>query len=267
MIIENNLLECNIIINFMEEYKFPEELKIKLIITSDMDKEYEKHLKKYSKEYDYISILDHNGMTCVPNLTNEEITLLINYDRVQEINNNNYEVMCTLFHELIHAKDYYTYFKKYFNGKYDSSHHRDNTYGFTFWSEFNAKRISYYEYCKLVHGDKIESLEELNNIKKNELPNKNKEIDKLLRDSNSDMENIIYNLMFYLGRYSVWEELFPNEFSNSKNFATELIKYEPIVDELYNLLRNNTGKMNEYEEIKNVINLIKGRWVNLTSHK
>ena len=92
MIIENNLLECDIIKNFMEEYKFPKELKIKLIITSDMDKEYERHLKKYNKEYDYISVFDYNGITCVPNTIDEEITLLINYDRVIAALND-YEVL------------------------------------------------------------------------------------------------------------------------------------------------------------------------------
>ena len=72
--------------------------------------------------------------------------------------------------------------------------------------------------------------------------------------------------MFYLGRYSVWEKLFPNEFINNQKFSTELLKYKPIVDELYNLLKNNFGKMNEYEKIKKYINYIKGRWVNIASH-
>ena len=266
MIIENNLLECDIIKTFMEKYKFPKELKINLVITSDMDKEYEKHLKKHNKEHDYISVFDYNGIICIPNNINEEITILINYEKVQEINDKNYEVICTIFHELIHAKDYYNYFKQYTDGKYDSSIHRDSTYGFVNWSEFNAKRISYYEYCKIIHGDKIKTKENLNNITNVELPNHNKEIEKLLKDHDSDMEDIIYNLMFYLGRYSVWEDLFPSEFSNNQKFSAELLKYKPFIDDLYNLLKNNFDKMNEYEEIKRIINLIKGRWVHIISN-
>lgn len=266
MIIENNLLECDIIKFFMSKHEITKELKIKLVITDNLDEEYQKHLKEYNKEYDYISVFDYNGITCIPNTIDETTTLLINYDKIEKLNENNLEVICTIFHELIHAKDYYTYFKNYFNGKYDSSHHRDSTYGFTYWSEFNAKRISYYEYCKIIHGDKIKSNENLNNIINIELPNYNEEIDRLLKDEDSDMEDIIYNLMFYLGRYSVWEKLFPNEFINNQKFSTELLKYKPIVDELYNLLKNNFGKMNEYEEIKKYINYIKGRWVNIASH-
>ena len=267
MIIENNLLECDIIKTFMEKYRFPKELKINLVITSDMDKEYEKHLKKYNKEYDYISVFDYNGIICIPNNINEEITILINYERVQEINDKNYEVICTIFHELIHAKDYYNYFKQYIDGKYDSSIHRDSTYGFVNWSEFNAKKISYYEYCKLIHGEKLKTNEELKNIEENEIPDKNNKIDEILKDNDKDVEDIIYNLMLYLGRYSVWEELFPTVFNDGKKFSKELFKYKPIVDELYNLLNNNPSKMNDYEEIKKIINYIKGRWVNISSNK
>lgn len=266
MIIENNLLECDIIKTFMEKYKFPKELKINLVITSDMETEYNNHRKKYNKQYDYISIFDYNGITCIPNTINEETTLLINYDGVEEINNN-YEVIYTIFHELIHAKDYYIYFKEYFNGRYDSSTKRDSTYGFVNWSEFNAKKISYYEYCKIIHGDKIKSNENLSNFINIELPNHNEEIDRLLKDEDSDMEDIIYNLMLYLGRYSVWEELFPTIFIDGKKYSKELFKYKPIVDELYNLLNNNPSKMNDYEEIKKIINYIKGRWVNILSNK
>ena len=263
MTIENNLLECDIIKNFIKKYNFPQKLKINIIITDDIETEYNNHLKKYNKQYDYISIFDYNGITCIPNITNEETTLLINYNAVKQISNNNYEFICTILHELIHAKDYYNYFKEYLDGEYNSSKHRDSTYGFKYWSEFNAKKISYYEYCKLVHGDKLKTNEELENIKENEIPNKNNKLDEILKDNDIDIEDIIYNLMFYLGRYSVWEELFPTEFNNGKKFSKELFKYKPIVDELYNLLNNNPKKMNDYEEIKRIINYIKGRWVNI----
>ena len=267
MIIENNLLECDIIKKFMNEYKFPKELKINLIITNDMDKEYKKYLKKYNKENDYISVFDYNGITCVPNTIDEETTLLINYDRVKEINDNNYEVICTIFHELIHAKDYYYYFKMNFNGNYDSSTHRDNTYGFVNWSEFNAKRISYYEYCKLVHKDKIKSQEELKNILINELPNKNKTLEDSINNTELDFEDIIYELMFYLGRYSIWEEVFPNEFENGKRYPDILDKFQPIINKLYELLKKDSNSFQNYQEIKKLINNFKGTLVNIQSKK
>ena len=135
------------------------------------------------------------------------------------------------------------------------------------WSEFNAKKISYFEYCKLAHGEKLYSDEELKNIEKNELPVKNKEIEEYLKDENVDMEMIIYNLMFYLGRYSIWEKLFPKEFGNNIKFPDELIKYKPVVDKLYTALKNNPDKMEDYVEIKKLINYFKGAWVNLSSSK
>ena len=267
MIIDNNLLECDIIKEFMEEYKIPKKLKIKLVITNDMEKEYENHLKKYNKEYDYLSVFDYNGITCVPNTIDDEITLLINYDRVQEINNKNCEVICTVFHELIHAKDYYSYFRMNFNGVYDSSTNRDSTYGFTNWSEFNAKKISYYEYCKLIHGNKLNSKDELNNILTNELPNKNKALEDSINNTEIDYEDIIYELMLYLGRYAIWEKLFPNEFKNGKRYPNILNEFQPVIDKLYKLLKNNSNNLQDYQEIKKLINYFKGMLVNIQSKK
>ena len=240
MIINNKLLELDAFKSFIKEYDFPKELKVKIIVTPDMDGEYKKQLQRLNKKYDYISPIDYNGITCVPNTIDEETIILINYDRVDALKNKDYGIIRTLFHELIHAKDYYNYAKEYCDGKYDSSKNRDSLYGLYYWSEFNAKKISYYEYCKLAHGDILYSNEKLKNIEQNELPVKNKEIEEYLTDDNIDIEYIIYNLMFYLGRYSIWEKLFPREFGNNAKFPDELNKYKPVVDELYKALKNNS---------------------------
>lgn len=267
MIIDNKLLENDIIKSFMKKYRIPKELKIRIIITDDMEKEYKHQLNKFNKKCDYISPIDYNGITCVPNSIDEETIILINYDRVKDIMANNCEVICTIFHELIHAKDYYSYYNNYCNGLYDSSKNRDSQYGFMNWSEFNAKKISYLEYYKLLHGEKLYTDEELENIKKNELPIKNKEIVYILNNEDLDMEYIIYNLMFYLGRYSVWEELFPEKFNNGNEFPDGLNKYKPVVDDLYKALKNNTGSIEDYMEIKKLINYFKGSWLNIMSNR
>ncbi len=266
MIVDNNLLDCDIFKSFMKTYDFPKDLKIKIIITDEMEDEYKKQLKRLNKKYDYISPIDYNGITIMPNNIHEETIILINYDRIKNLKSTNFEGICTLFHELIHAKDYYNYTKKYCNGNYDSSKNRDGLYGFSYWSEFNAKRISYYEYCKLVHGEKLYSNDELENIENNELSAKNKEIEGYLKNDDTDMEYIIYNLMFYLGHYAIWEKLFPEKFSNNIKFPNELNKYKPVVDKLYRSLKNNSGKMEDYVEIKKLINYFKGAWVNIMSN-
>lgn len=79
------------------------------------------------------------------------------------------------------------------------------------------------------------------------------------------MEYIIYNLMFYLGRYSIWEKLFPKEYGNNIKFPKELIKYKPVVDELYAVLKNTNNKIDDYIEVKKLINYFKGAWVNIQS--
>ena len=267
MEIENNLLEWDIVKSFMKRYNFPKKIKIKIIVTDNIEKEYKRHLKKYNKEYDYISFIDYNGMICVPNTINEDTTLIINYDKTINYKENNCQVICTIFHELIHAKDYYDYYKQYFDGRYDSSINRDSQYGFHNWSEFNAKRISYFEYCNLINEDKARSQEALNNIKEHEIPLQNKIMEEYLIDDEIDMEEIIYNLMLYLGRYSVWEDLFPDEFNNNKMFPKELKKYEPLINILYNHLKHNSKEFDYYIELKKLINYFKGEWVNLSNEK
>ena len=266
MIIDNSLLEMDVIKSFMKKYKFPKGLKINLIVTTNIEEEYKKQMKRLNRKYDYISPIDYNGLVCVPNTIEEETIIIINHDRVIDHKDNNCEVICTIFHELVHAKDYYNYYKRHLDGEYDSSENRDSQYGFLNWSEFNAKRISYYESCKLIYADKFGAKENLEEIIKHELPNKNKEIEEYLTDKNIGVEEIIYNIMFYLGRYSVWEELFPNEFGNNKKFPEELLKYKPYIDELYNTLKENNGNNEEYIEIKRLINFIKGTWVNISNN-
>ena len=68
--------------------------------------------------------------------------------------------------------------------------------------------------------------------------------------------------MFYLGRYSVWEKLFPEEFSENKKLSNRLLNYEPLITELYKLLKNNSGEKEEYKEITRVLNYFKGVWIN-----
>ena len=81
----------------------------------------------------------------------------------------------------------------------------------------------------------------------------------------NDLEDIIYDLMFYLGRYSVWEELFPSEFSKGLNYPSELSKYEPLISDLYDCLKNNSGELEEYSKIRNLLNSFKAMWVNISS--
>ena len=73
--------------------------------------------------------------------------------------------------------------------------------------------------------------------------------------------------MLYLSRYSVWEDLFPDEFNNNKMFPKELKKYEPLINILYNHLKHNSKEFDYYIELKKLINYFKGEWVNLSNEK
>lgn len=61
--------------------------------------------------------------------------------------------------------------------------------------------------------------------------------------------------------------MFPKEFGNNIKFPDELTKYKPIVDKLYEALKNSPNKMEDYVEIKKLINYFKGTWINISSSK
>lgn len=248
---------------YIQKNDMPKDLKFEIEIVDNIEKNSKDYFKKIKKDYDYISIQDYNGATLVPHTTNEPIMIFLSKERALNAKNNNYEIICTLFHELTHAADFHNYYSKYCGGNYDSGVDRDSQYGFLNWTEFHAKRISYLEYCKIINGDKITSKESLENILNVELPKKNNELDEYLINNECDLEDIIYNLMFYLGRYSVWEDWFPSEFENGKHFSVELKKYLPLIVELSDLLKNTRNSKNEYENIKKHINYFKGMYVNL----
>ena len=54
------------------------------IVTSDMENEYKSQLKRLNKKYDYVSPIDYNGITCVPNNVDEETIIKAAYTYEQE---------------------------------------------------------------------------------------------------------------------------------------------------------------------------------------
>lgn len=263
--IEGNKNPLEVVLEFYtNKYKVPKELKYEIAIVDDIEKSAEEYFKKIEKEYDYISDIDYNGVTLVPHTTDEPIMILLSKDRAISAKDNNCEIICTLFHELTHVVDFYNYYSVFCDGNYDSGIGRDSQYGFHNWSEFHAKKISYLEYGKIIYKENYNSSEVLDIIVNKTLPIKNDELDNYLTND-YDLEEIIYNLMFYLGRYSVWEDWFPDEFKNGNHFSKELKKYQPLVDTLFDLLKNTNNTKNEYENIKKHINFFKGMYVNLNN--
>ena len=52
MIIDNKLLKEDVFKSFMKEHNFPKELKVKIIVTADMENEYKRQLQRLNEKYD-----------------------------------------------------------------------------------------------------------------------------------------------------------------------------------------------------------------------
>lgn len=243
-----------------------EELEINWVFTNDLATEYKKYCKKYGRNQRFNDV-DYNGIVIPPNNISEPFNILIN-QRELDTFGKDYMLFCTVYHELVHAIDYYKYCKTFFDGDYNEMLNDEKYFAFFIWTEFNAKKKSYIfyrNYLPILFGGK----EELLNI---EVTKKNSDLELSLCSSNVDL---IYVITHYLARYMRWEELYYDEFKNFK-YVPDILKkimgknlkkfytffkknkYLPLTKEKYNILFNIITDINlnitlyELNKIKNI---------------
>ncbi len=257
-----NLISNKVIEDSEFNGNMPIEFKITDNIKEEIDNYYENN--KHSNTFQDFS--DLNGVFLPPNNTKEKSTILINNKELQKSKDNNYQIICTLYHELTHAIDYYNYCNDFFDGDYNKMWQNELTYSFYIWTEFNAKRKSYIFYRNFLQGDKSNSSESLDLIIKNEIPLHNNDIKNKIKNYKGEYD-IIYYLIHYLARYMVWDETFETSFTNFKMIPEEVkTLLGNNIDVLYDYLKkhkNYSNNINDYNELTKIIEDIN---INVTMH-
>lgn len=213
--------------------------KLELAVTDEEKKEIIAS-KEFSKTI--------NGTMILPTNAEDTSHILISLDTINNPRSN-YQYISTVIHELTHLHDYYDF---YLFHKYECENIREidkceNFTPFQLWSEYNARRKGYYFYRYIMNLDNDSSeKEQINFILDTECPVQMKYTKEQLIKSCNEPYQFVYNIIQFIGRFSVWNDLFPDS-CNVKTLPSELMEaFDTRIINLYDFLYNHKS----FEHIK-----------------
>ena len=158
--------------------------------------------------------------------------------------NETFQFISTIIHELTHIHDFVDFVSEFCDGNYESIGEHDLFGMFYYWTEFNARRNGYLYYRKIlfqIQDTNYNHEEQVNHILNTELK---LQYDYLLGNLrkyryDKDAVNYIYSVIQFMGRFSVWEDLFPDRI-NPHNYLPDYLQttYGSEIIELYDILHS-----------------------------
>ena len=229
-------------------YPNMKKIPVKMIITDNMENAYCNLRADRMEKVERSHVLDdYNGLMVVPNSVDDEISILINSNSiVKYTNDSSMTWVGTIAHELTHAIDFYQMARR---EKLKSYYPLENTgayFVFQSWSEYHARRLGYRFLRNYLGVDEspLSQEEHISYILRTEWPFHINQHYKVYHATN-DGDRQIYSTMQWLGRYSVWCDLFPNSFN--ENLLAMAFNNSPWMGRLFSFLRHHET----FEEIDN----------------
>lgn len=219
---ENQLAEISrIIVEAYYKEKSIQPIGVKIEFTEDL---YKRRLELAISKKDSSDVIESkefisklNGTIILPAKLNDTPYILISNNTV----NSNMLFISTKNHELTHIHDFYD-FAKYHNVDIVSNIDRIYNYHiFYYWTEFHARRNGYYFYNKFTNNNE-NIYEQIQHINKSECPFHMEHLKNELIKAQNNPKQFLYNIMQFLGRFSVWHDLFPEQF-NQHTLPEELV--------------------------------------------
>jgi len=158
----------------------------------------------------------------------------------------------TIIHELTHIYDFIDFASEFCDDDYELIEQHDLYKIFYCWTEFNARRNGYSYYRKILF--KIEDIDPDLNIEEQVSDILNTE---LVFQSDYLLKNLhVYNIIQFMGRFSAWENLFPDRI-NPHDYLPAFLQdtYGPKIIELYETLHSMVnfdiakGKLGQLEDL------------------
>lgn len=187
---------------------------------------------------------DDNGRLVIPQKVGDTFYILLNETKIREyILNKDPTWIGTITHEITHAIDFYQMAQKRKLDNYSELEKAKSL--FASWSEYHAKRVGYSFLRSIcVEMNLLQENEETcEYIINEEWPYFKEKYYKAYNENSNDGIYQIYLTMHILGRYSVWNDLYPNKF-NVENLLEDFYN-APWIGNLYIFLR-------KYEDVESI---------------
>lgn len=158
---------------------------------------------------------DSHGAVVPPMLLDGQFTVLVDIKYLQnDLQNGGWNWVGTIIHEVTHARDYIQYTKLVGARSYDEVLNKSKYSPFHVWTEFNARRHGYY-FLRKYTFQSMKDEAQLDFIVQTEMPF---HIDYMSKEChvNKDGWEQLYLATQFMGRLSVWKELFPQYFTSNK---------------------------------------------------
>lgn len=171
-----------------------------------------------------------NGTLIMPDEEEKSVIILVANHTI----NKELLFISTIIHELTHAHDFTEFIR-------DNNGNRDIENTMTLWSEFHARRMGYRYYRAIVtriYGEASYE-ENIRHILEKECPYQLGILVQSLEKYQNDPYQYLYSIMQFLGRYSVWQDLY-SESINENTLPKELIEgFGQRIIDLYRFLYEN----------------------------
>lgn len=252
-------------LKYYELYPDMQNLSVNTIISDCLSKSYLElnlELKESLKADDLESIDDLNGMMVLPYAVGEPINVLLSRSKIAEYTiDGSMTWMGTFAHELTHAIDFYQMAVKQNLNCYGPLLDKEKYYLFHLWSEYHARKLGYAFLRSLLGVDsKYDETSRIEHIQKTEWPMQFNRHFKEYHETN--IGNIQMNsTMQLLGRYSVWCDLFPNEF-NEATFK-KLFANTPWMYNIFVFLRQHSSLNIVYSKFEDMRLILSEIWKGL----
>lgn len=132
---------------------------------------------------------------------------------------------------------------------------------FMLWTECNARAKGYFFIRKYVFGDKVSDKydkDQTDYILQTELPYQINVFASEYSEANDNAWQQMYAATQFLGRYSVWENLFPNVFTRS--VRRQVLGTNKWVIDLYQYFLNNKELESANENWKELLEIMRSNW-------
>lgn len=240
--------------DFFMTFNF-EPFPINISFTNDLWETYFTLRPDHKSKFNGERLSDNNGTVVPPLQIDENYTILVDINYLlEDIQKGQFSWIGTIIHETTHARDFIQYTKLIGAQSYDEVLDTTNHRMFHTWTEFNARRHGYY-FVRKYSFSNIRDDVQLPFILQTEIPY---HIDYMFKEyhSTTDAWMQIYVVTQFIGRLSVWKELFPQYFTYGQ--INELFSENEWMYDFFRFLDGHQELSEAYkhfEELRKILQL------------